>query len=945
MASAEEVLNRIVAMEGVVGQRRDQIARQQQGAQQVKKASEQVQFPPDKFSGELGENAKYKDGVTWENWSFVLAAYCMAVDPRMDELMRDAAKVDADSYSHEYLDEEARRVNTNLYYILALTCKSKAQGIVKSVPSGEGLEAWRLLCVEFEPKVPSRFSGMLDSILYPHVQDNDPIKGMVSWETLVQRYEEQTGEKVMGSIKKAVLSTRLVPTRLREHLALNATRFATYASVRAAVLNYLRSTQAAMALSGPAPMDLDALAFGKHGKGGKGKYGKGMDGKRQGVRQYHDEPAMHVLREKGPQVDGEGYVFLMTEGENEDLDDQEITDHTEELDHIRVADYSVDVDAKRELNYDINKDDGSYLIPIGEFENENDGIIEVIVDSRVARSVCPPGFAPRMPRQEADASPLRQADRAKIYADGCKTVHVEVAGTKQPVRGQCDVRDVRKTITAVRDLTRGAQGVWFDEYGGAVVSPTVSKKIREMIEYENRCNRTNKPLKIAKRRGFFSFDDSDEAQGPEVKKECYKPTAEETAIHERTHMPYREAPTIPVISMDYCFVNTEMEAEMINIQVVVQKPEDAVASIMVVHKGPIEYVNSAVELYLDVEKAPEGFHHSNGAIENAVERVESLLRALHGELEAKLEVKIGPESLIMPWLVRHAGYLLTRLAIATDGRAAWGRLGRAKFKSGRGKLGGAIDCKIQAKDYSKQEPGWGEGVFLSRRDGSDEIIVGAARGIEHARTMRPKAKEDKYKQEVYNAFIGVPWNPRGLEVKDQNEVVRIRSRWLQQINQRNLRRKQRQREFHHHKRRQRRPEFESHDWREKISELQFTIEQDVGMTGNAIVAGGDVAHATPRRDEGMEIGIAMSIPKEEDRHVCEETEPRANNDMVVGDGVYRDACTGEELLKELVINGRTKEMNILEEFEVFGCVSFEDWMKPFDTEKCDLQNIEWIVGS
>eukprot|EP00959_Pyramimonas_sp_CCMP1952_P269355 5630976-Pyramimonas_sp.AAC.1 len=61
-----------------------------------------------------------------------------------------------------------------------------------------------------------------------------------------------------------------------------------------------------------------------------------------------------------------------------------------------------------------------------------------------------------------------------------------------------------------------------------------------------------------------------------------------------------EAPTIPVISMDYCFVNTELETEMVNILVMVQKPEDAVASIMVIHRGPSEYVNSAVDFYLDV---------------------------------------------------------------------------------------------------------------------------------------------------------------------------------------------------------------------------------------------------------------------------------------------------------------------------------------------------------
>eukprot|EP00959_Pyramimonas_sp_CCMP1952_P440031 9212591-Pyramimonas_sp.AAC.1 len=69
----------------------------------------------------------------------------------------------------------------------------------------------------------------------------------------------------MWSIKKSVLSARLFPIKLREHLMLNATRFTAYALARADALNYPRSEQAAMFLNGPAPMDLDAPTFGKHG--------------------------------------------------------------------------------------------------------------------------------------------------------------------------------------------------------------------------------------------------------------------------------------------------------------------------------------------------------------------------------------------------------------------------------------------------------------------------------------------------------------------------------------------------------------------------------------------------------------------------------------------------------------------------------------------------------
>ena len=53
------------------------------------------------------------------------------------------------------------------------------------------------------------------------------------------------------------------------------------------------------------------------------------------------------------------------------------------------------------------------------------------------------------------------------------------------------------------------------------------------------------------------------------------------------------------------------------------------------------------------------------------------------------------------------------------------------------------------------------------------------------------------------------------------------------------------------------------------------------MTGNVIISGGDVAATTPRRDEQMEIGILMTITKDQERHVCKEKEPRVKYDKLV----------------------------------------------------------------
>eukprot|EP00959_Pyramimonas_sp_CCMP1952_P214404 4486694-Pyramimonas_sp.AAC.1 len=98
------------------------------------------------------------------------------------------------------------------------------------------------------------------------------------------------------------------------------------------------------------------------------------------------------------------------------------------------------------------------------------------------------------------------------------------------------------------------------------------------------------------------------------------------------------------------------------------------------------------------------------------------------------------------------------------------------------------------------------------------------------------------------------------------------------------------------------------------------------MTGNAIVAGGDVAPLTPETGEVMEVSIPLAIAKDEGRHVCREVEPRVIYDKLAGDGVRRGAYAGEELPKDSVTAGRIKLDAEYGGVDVFERVPFEDWM-------------------
>ena len=75
-----------------------------------------------------------------------------------------------------------------------------------------------------------------------------------------------------------------------------------------------------------------------------------------------------------------------------------------------------------------------------------------------------------------------------------------------------------------------------------------------------------------------------------------------------------------------------------------------------------------------LESPPPYSHQSNGLVENTVRRVEGVVRSLIFGLKKRLDVTISARSLVLPRIVRHAAFCLTRYALKTDGRSPWARL-------------------------------------------------------------------------------------------------------------------------------------------------------------------------------------------------------------------------------------------------------------------------------
>ena len=223
------------------------------------------------FSGDFDVTGQ-PEGMPWSQWSSVLWSYLGAFDPTATRLLRqmESNVEDLVIVDNTSMTEAERRLSMQLFYVLALTCRGKALQVVRRVPEEFGFEAWKQLCREFEPRLPSRFQGMLQAILLPTRMD-DPGQTMYQWKSRVLVYEEQSGDKVSENIRLAVLQKYLCDGELARRLNLQSARLTTYDLARKEAINYLRVKQTWTASGSSDPMDLSPLGNGKGGKKGKGK--------------------------------------------------------------------------------------------------------------------------------------------------------------------------------------------------------------------------------------------------------------------------------------------------------------------------------------------------------------------------------------------------------------------------------------------------------------------------------------------------------------------------------------------------------------------------------------------------------------------------------------------------------------------------------------------------
>ena len=162
-----------------------------------------------------------------------------------------------------------------------------------------------------------------------------------------------------------------------------------------------------------------------------------------------------------------------------------------------------------------------------------------------------------------------------------------------------------------------------------------------------------------------------------------------------------------------------------------------------------------------IENSKVGDSNSNGKIERTIREVKGLIRTMRSALEENIKEKIRLDSPIVPWLIRHVGYIVTRCRIGEDGKTAMQRIKGRKVNVPWVGFGEMILFKLPKVQHM---PGdfhdrFESGIWLGCTIRSGEHLVGTSRGVYKVSSVLRKAEDRRWSASAFKDLKGSPVEP------------------------------------------------------------------------------------------------------------------------------------------------------------------------------------------
>ena len=770
----------------------------------------------------------------WSEWSFQFTAFTGAANPKATKALKWAATaelaIDEDDQTQE--DEEYPALSSQLYLALALLCKGPPLVMVRNVANNNGLEAWRVLNAHYDPGSKGRQRVRMRQLLQP--QKPNDISGtresIEKWERDVRDYETRFQKSFDEDVKIGVVID-MAPLSVQQHCHLNAGDIKTYPQIRRIILDFIEAS--CDRADAPVPMDVSALDRKGKGKGkGTGKTGKGKGGKGKGKSKgkSHEKGKKGDQEKKPEKFDGTcSHCGKYGHKARDCWSNENRAKNASALEHAGETSSTGPSASVAAMYHTLADEEAWPLFSVGYSETPEPDVQDFLIDSGAAVGVCPASMVPGSVRRGKGIS-LVSATGHGFTSEGETTVGMRTAGGLL-LKGRFQVAPastkLRRPIVSVSQVVDQGNEVIFNSQGGRIVN-----------------KRTGHEIPIFRSHGVFNLkaevlgptamqhqimsvtdqdhDETDESQAAKPLPQPRKPSPEEVAAHELTHLPYRSwcshcvrgrgraddhRPSdgireVPLISTDYLFLGDEAESKLTILTVydsasgmtfanpVPSKgvmhayPERALAgnltllgyrelrlrsdqepAILALKRKAVAHVTARVLL----EESPIGDSQSNGAVERANANVQGLVRTLKDSTERLASRKLPLECAAMTWLVRHAGWLLSNFQRGTDGATAEQRLKRRAFHGKLAAFGELVLYLPHKKSgpAAKLETKWKDGIWLGINPRTGETIIGDGEVVTMCRSVRRRDEAEQWDGEKLLAVKGTPWNLKNDPGREQ----------------------------------------------------------------------------------------------------------------------------------------------------------------------------------
>ena len=163
-----------------------------------------------------------------------------------------------------------------------------------------------------------------------------------------------------------------------------------------------------------------------------------------------------------------------------------------------------------------------------------------------------------------------------------------------------------------------------------------------------------------------------------------------------------------------------------------------------------------------LDQSRVGDSDSNGKIERAIRKLKGLIRTLRSALETELGHKLNIDSPIMPWLVRHAAYLITRSEVKEDGKTALQRMKGRRSTGVLTNFGETVLFKVPKTnvDIGDFEDRFAEGIWVGLTVRSGEHVVANEHGTFRTGAIVRKPADVRWSFEEVQSIRGSPKEPR-----------------------------------------------------------------------------------------------------------------------------------------------------------------------------------------